>query len=67
MDSATSMYLAVFGMVSGFALMNIGTDEAGAQTVWNSTIAKRLFPPNYQDAAGCVDVQSALRFGPARM
>lgn len=38
MDSthiATSTYVAVFGMVSGFALMIIVTDDAGAQTVFS--------------------------------
>ena len=38
MDSAqieTSTYVVVFGLVSGFASMITGTDEAGAQTMWN--------------------------------
>ena len=45
---ATSTYVAPFGMVSGFALMIIVTDGAGAQTVYNFTIAERLFPLSYQ-------------------
>lgn len=51
MDSvqvATSTYVALFGMVSGFALMIIITDDAGAQTVYNFTIAERSFPLSYQ-------------------
>jgi len=72
MDSAqiaTSTYLALFGMVSGFALMIIVTDDAGAQTVCNFTITERSFPLSYQgtEAGGvwpwAVLVHSPRRFG----
>jgi len=68
---AISTYVAVFGMVSGFALMIIVTDGAGAQTVWSFAITEHSFPLSYQgteSGRGLCCAQSTERVRiPARM